>query len=61
MRDAAELAQAIAAHPDDLDAALAQYEPAMFERTAKVAESSAEVAKMMSGPDAAQKVLAFFS
>ncbi|MEV4263216.1 NAD(P)/FAD-dependent oxidoreductase [Kribbella sp. NPDC049584] len=61
MRDAAELAQAIAAHPDDLDAALEQYEPAMFERTAKVAESSAEVAKMMSGPDAAQKVLAFFS
>ncbi|WUJ75205.1 FAD-dependent monooxygenase [Kribbella soli] len=61
MRDAAELAQAIAAHPNDVDAALEVYEPAMFERTAKVAESSAEVAKMMSGPDAAQKVLAFFS
>ncbi|MFD3400860.1 FAD-dependent oxidoreductase [Kribbella sp. NPDC058693] len=60
MRDAAELAQAIAAHPDDLDAALEQYEPAMFARTTKVAQLSAEIADMMTGPDAAQKVLAFF-
>ncbi|WP_371407330.1 FAD-dependent monooxygenase [Kribbella sp. NBC_00662] len=61
MLDAAELGQAIAAHPDDLDAALEQYEPAMFARTTKVAKMSAEVAEMMTGPDAAQKVLAFFS
>ena len=61
MLDAAELAQAIAAYPNDLDAALEQYEPAMFARTAKVAQMSAEVAEMMTGPDAAQKVLAFFS
>ncbi|WP_329005982.1 FAD-dependent monooxygenase [Kribbella sp. NBC_00709] len=61
MLDAAELAQAIAAHPGDLDAALEQYEPAMFARTTKIATMSAEVAEMMTGPDAAQKVLAFFS
>ncbi|MGW7684321.1 FAD-dependent oxidoreductase [Kribbella sp. NPDC054772] len=61
MLDAAELARAIAAHPGDLDAALEQYEPAMFDRTAEVAERSAVVAEMMTGPDAAQKVLRFFT
>ncbi|MEU4196160.1 NAD(P)/FAD-dependent oxidoreductase [Kribbella sp. NPDC026611] len=60
MLDAAELGRAIAAHPDDLDAALEQYEPAMFARTAATAEMSAEVAELMTGPDAAQKVLRFF-
>ena len=59
MLDAAELGQAIATH-DDLDAALEQYESAMYARTADVAERSAEVAEMMAGPTAAQKVLRFF-
>ena len=60
MRDAAELAEAIVAHPGDVDAALEQYEPEMFARTAEVARRSAEVAELMSPPDAAQKVLRFF-
>ncbi|MEZ0110881.1 2-polyprenyl-6-methoxyphenol hydroxylase-like FAD-dependent oxidoreductase [Catenulispora sp. EB89] len=34
MQDAADLGQAIAEHPDDVEAALAQYEHAMFERAA---------------------------
>ncbi|MEY9862558.1 2-polyprenyl-6-methoxyphenol hydroxylase-like FAD-dependent oxidoreductase [Catenulispora sp. GAS73] len=34
LQDAAELGQAIAAHPDDVETALAQHEHAMFERAA---------------------------
>jgi 2-polyprenyl-6-methoxyphenol hydroxylase-like FAD-dependent oxidoreductase len=60
MLDAAELGQAIAAHPGDLDAALEAYEPAMQARATKAAEMSAAVADLMFGPDAAQKVLRFF-
>jgi 2-polyprenyl-6-methoxyphenol hydroxylase-like FAD-dependent oxidoreductase len=60
MLDGAELALAIAAHPDDLDAAVAVYEPAMQARTAEAAEDSAKAMEMISGPDAAQKVLRFF-
>ncbi|MFI6166422.1 FAD-dependent oxidoreductase [Nocardia sp. NPDC051052] len=34
MQDGAELGQAIAAHPDDVEAAMAEYEQAMFSRAA---------------------------
>ncbi len=40
MFDASELARAIAAHPDDLDAALADYEQALFPRSAQFAAES---------------------
>jgi 2-polyprenyl-6-methoxyphenol hydroxylase-like FAD-dependent oxidoreductase len=60
MLHAADLGHAIAKHPDDLDAALAEYEPAMQARAARVAKQSAEVAELLTGPDAAQKVLRFF-
>ncbi|HET6740844.1 MAG TPA: FAD-dependent monooxygenase, partial [Kribbella sp.] len=60
MLDAVELGLAIAAHRDDLDSALEQYETAMYARTTEVAERSAMVAELMTGPDAAQKVLRFF-
>ncbi|WP_331721110.1 NAD(P)/FAD-dependent oxidoreductase [Streptomyces sp. NBC_00454] len=37
MLDGAELGQALAAHPDDVEAALTEYEQAMFPRSAEVA------------------------
>jgi len=41
MYDGAELGQAIAAHPDDIEAALGQYEEALFPRSAEAAAESA--------------------
>lgn len=40
MFDAAELAQAIADHPDDMEAALTKFERAMFERSAEEAQQA---------------------
>jgi hypothetical protein len=37
MYDGAELAQALATHPHDTEAALTEYEQAMFPRSTKVA------------------------
>ena len=41
MFDGAELGKAIAAHPDDVEAALTEYEQAMFPRSAEAAEEAA--------------------
>jgi 2-polyprenyl-6-methoxyphenol hydroxylase-like FAD-dependent oxidoreductase len=60
MLDAADLGRAIAAHPGDLETAVAMYEPAMLDRAASTAKMSAGVAELLRGPDAAQKVLRFF-
>lgn len=43
MCDGAELGKSIAAHPDDIEAALATYEEAMFPRS----ESEAECAQLL--------------
>ena len=46
MQDGAELNHALAARPDDIEAALAQYEQALFPRSAAAAAVEAETAGM---------------
>ncbi|MGW7072886.1 FAD-dependent oxidoreductase [Streptomyces sp. NPDC054855] len=58
--DGALLGLALAAHPDDVPAALTRYEHEMFERTSAAARMSAEMHDLLTSPDAAQKMLAFF-
>ncbi|KPC63965.1 FAD-dependent oxidoreductase [Streptomyces chattanoogensis] len=60
MVDGAELALALAAHPDDAAAALRAYESAMFERGAAAAEQSARILELFTSPRGAQAVLGFF-
>ncbi|GAA1936448.1 NAD(P)/FAD-dependent oxidoreductase [Streptomyces durmitorensis] len=58
--DGALLGLALAAHPDDLPAAVKEYEREMFERTSAAARMSADMQELLTSPDAAQKLLAFF-
>jgi 2-polyprenyl-6-methoxyphenol hydroxylase-like FAD-dependent oxidoreductase len=61
MVDGAELGEAIAAHPDDLEAALSAYESAMFTRSAAAAIGSVEVLDACLGEDAPHSLLRFFA
>lgn len=58
--DGALLALALAAHPGDFPAAVQEYEREMFERTSAAARMSTRIQEMLSAPDAAQRMLAFF-
>jgi 2-polyprenyl-6-methoxyphenol hydroxylase-like FAD-dependent oxidoreductase len=58
--DGALLGLALAAHPDDVPAAVAEYEREMFERTGAAARMSADMQELLMSPDAAQRLLAFF-
>lgn len=58
--DGALLGLALAAHPDDFPAAVRDYEREMFERTGAAARMSADLQHLLTSPDAAQKMLAFF-
>jgi 2-polyprenyl-6-methoxyphenol hydroxylase-like FAD-dependent oxidoreductase len=58
--DGALLGLALAAHPDDFPAAVEEYEREMFERTGAAARMSADMHELLTSPDAAQKILAFF-
>ncbi|GHI40681.1 FAD-dependent oxidoreductase [Streptomyces violascens] len=58
--DGALLGLALAAHPDDFPAAVKEYEREMFERTSAAARMSADMQELLTSPDAAQKLLAFF-
>ncbi|MYR41881.1 FAD-dependent monooxygenase [Streptomyces sp. SID5910] len=58
--DGAGLGLALAAHPDDFPAAVEEYEREMFERTGAAARMSARVQELLTSPDAARKMLAFF-
>jgi 2-polyprenyl-6-methoxyphenol hydroxylase-like FAD-dependent oxidoreductase len=59
MLDGAELGQAIAAHPDDVENALADYEQAMFPRAAEAAGE--DVYGIMLGDDAPHSWIAMMS
>ena len=61
MFDGAELAQAIAAHPDDTEAALLAYESALFPRSAIAAAEAAEVFDVCYGPNAPKSLVDMFS
>ncbi|WP_406326649.1 FAD-dependent oxidoreductase [Streptomyces sp. NBC_00203] len=52
MLDGAELGKAIAAHPDDIEAALAEYEQALFARSAQFAAESDKNHQLIFGDNA---------
>ena len=61
MFDGAELAKAIAAHPGDVEAALAAYEAELFPRSAAEAVEAIRTFEACFGQQAPQSLLAFFA
>ena len=61
MYDGAELAQALAANPEDTEAALVAYETELFPRSAAEAAEAERMQEMMFGPNAPQSLLDFFA
>lgn len=61
MYDGAELAKAIAAHPDHLEAALLAYETDLFPRSAAEAIEAEKSIPLLFGDDAPQSLVDFFS
>ncbi|WP_164002299.1 FAD-dependent oxidoreductase [Pyxidicoccus caerfyrddinensis] len=61
MYDGAELGKAIAAHPDDLEAALAEYEDAMFARSAKAAAEASWILGLCFGDNAPHSFIGFLT
>ncbi|MGW1818991.1 FAD-dependent oxidoreductase [Streptomyces sp. NPDC002125] len=61
MYDGAELATALAAHPDDTEAALAVYEEAMFTRSVASAALASRVHELCFDADAPHSLVGFFT
>ncbi|MGA6160219.1 FAD-dependent oxidoreductase [Stenotrophomonas sp. NPDC087984] len=57
MYDAAELGRALAAHPEDVEAALTEYEQAMFPRSAAAAAEGIQVHEMFYGAGAPHSLI----
>lgn len=60
MLDGAELGLALVAHPEDVEAALAAYEAAMFPRVRKAAEDSHETLRLCLDEEAPFSLVKFF-
>jgi 2-polyprenyl-6-methoxyphenol hydroxylase-like FAD-dependent oxidoreductase len=61
MYDGAELGEAIAAHRGDLEAALTEYEEAMFARSANAAAESARMNELLFDDNAPRSLVDFFT
>jgi flavin-dependent dehydrogenase len=61
MYDGAELGKAIAAYPDDVEAALTEYEQAMFARSAAEAAEAVRLHELMFGDDAPHGLIDMFT
>jgi len=61
MYDGAELGKAIAANPDDVEAALIAYEKDLFPRSAAEAAEAEAILKVCLGPSAPQSLVNFFT
>lgn len=61
MLDGAELGEAIAKHPHDVEAALREYEEALFARSAKAAAQAIEIQAACFGDNAPHSLVEFFS
>ncbi|GAA1869796.1 NAD(P)/FAD-dependent oxidoreductase [Pseudonocardia ailaonensis] len=61
MQDGAELGIALAAHPGDVEAALAEYEQAMFPRGEEAAADGEELYALMFGEEAPQSLVSAFT
>ncbi|GAA4622207.1 NAD(P)/FAD-dependent oxidoreductase [Actinoallomurus vinaceus] len=61
MYDGAELGKAIAAHPDDVEAALTEYERALFPRSAAEATEAVRLHELMFGDNAPQGLINMFT
>ena len=61
MYDGAELGQAIAAHPDDIEAALTEYEQALFPRSAEAAAEAAIIFEACFGDNAPLSLVDFLT
>ena len=61
MYDGAELARALVAAPDDIEAALTAYENDLFPRSAEVADETAQNLKRFFDDTAPQSVVDLFS
>ena len=61
MYDGAELGNALAAHPDDIEAALTTYEEALFPRSAAAAAEASRIHKLCLDDNAPHSLVGFFT
>ncbi|WP_406138017.1 FAD-dependent oxidoreductase [Streptomyces sp. NBC_01089] len=61
MHDGAELGKAIAAHPDDIETALREYEQCMFPRSAEAARGGDDLFELLYGDNTPQGLIEMFT